>query len=991
MTNDSKATRKKLLGLHRNVFVLRHPKHLRLPTRHTSLWWSHHEKIVVVDQTIAFVGGIDICSAPYDQPTYAVSDPPSPLLMKHSEAHHPKERIQRFQPLGMRSFFNDEEYGNNCVTDSFARKGNPRWRTIGGPAIRTVVHHPGPAIEDCGCYLHEDTSSISSHTVSKTTEVGPTKSQPTYLIEQNAVAKCDSATLAGVYSISSGGGKKDHGSMRPSQSEPPATCSRNRGSIETACHYPLPRNYGLLDQKPSIKKGAGARGSRIHYVSRDVEHPRNEDQVNRSMWPRLPWHDMAVVVGGAAAADAAFHFVQSWNHHRIMLGNCAIPPIMLRSDETTSSLSEVHVPPSHNSPYEPDGFYDRPTATEQNPFATNHHCGELGPPSFPTAGGVSDVIRCTTDVRPVISGLGCRPCYRHTAECAITSPLSTYPGITPTPKKDAYTNSFLHCHVLSREEDETKSEHCDSADYPGTDETEFYNKLHLPQRVSPREVGNQVHVFNRNPQRGELSPKPEAAPDARSGKRATAEKVPVESSHRLGDVTAMKELLHRECPHKFQQFLNYNTDQLRRQVYSGNEAALSRQKHGGVLQLEASSPLDQGEKAKGLPSGWGVHRGGVAGLDDCIGGGADCWIQILRSVGKWSLGVPRERSIAAGLEWGIRHAHHFVYIETQFFTAGHAHQTIKNEIGFAIMDRIRQAIYRFETFRCIFVLPCYPEGCVDTNHGIRASLHFQLKTICRGKASIYGRLGREFPDVDLNNYLTFYSLRSAGMVGNLPVTEQIYVHSKIMIVDDRVVFIGSANMNDRSLMGNRDSELMVMVGGGRPIETMMAGARWVASEFAYQLRIRLWGAHLGISPDVLYNLMKGRAPDAPAVGTRRQALAIPRSAIIAKMSGRTLQTYVATEKRNVDIRDPAAWHTYRQMWMETALQNTDWFEKYYPELKRFTGTPSRPRPCHPTLVEQQLPPQGTLIWFSEAFEEGKSLLSRRMKLLKLFLGPDAVL
>ena len=37
---------------------------------------------------------------------------------------------------------------------------------------------------------------------------------------------------------------------------------------------------------------------------------------------------------------------------------------------------------------------------------------------------------------------------------------------------------------------------------------------------------------------------------------------------------------------------------------------------------------------------------------------------------------------------------------------------------------------------------------------------------------------------------------------------QVYVHSKIMIVDDRVALIGSANINDRSLLGSRDSEVL---------------------------------------------------------------------------------------------------------------------------------------------------------------------------------------
>ena len=44
--------------------------------------------------------------------------------------------------------------------------------------------------------------------------------------------------------------------------------------------------------------------------------------------------------------------------------------------------------------------------------------------------------------------------------------------------------------------------------------------------------------------------------------------------------------------------------------------------------------------------------------------------------------------------------------------------------------------------------------------------------------------------MNLDNYIKFYSLRSYGMVGRHPVTESIYVHSKMMLVDDRLAIIG---------------------------------------------------------------------------------------------------------------------------------------------------------------------------------------------------------
>lgn len=42
--------------------VLRHPDHAKAGV----FLWAHHEKVVVVDQTYAFVGGIDLCYGRWD-------------------------------------------------------------------------------------------------------------------------------------------------------------------------------------------------------------------------------------------------------------------------------------------------------------------------------------------------------------------------------------------------------------------------------------------------------------------------------------------------------------------------------------------------------------------------------------------------------------------------------------------------------------------------------------------------------------------------------------------------------------------------------------------------------------------------------------------------------------------------------------------------------------------------------------------------------------
>ena len=49
-------------GANPNIKVLRHPEH----NPNGTLLWTHHEKCVIIDQTIAFLGGIDLCFGRWD-------------------------------------------------------------------------------------------------------------------------------------------------------------------------------------------------------------------------------------------------------------------------------------------------------------------------------------------------------------------------------------------------------------------------------------------------------------------------------------------------------------------------------------------------------------------------------------------------------------------------------------------------------------------------------------------------------------------------------------------------------------------------------------------------------------------------------------------------------------------------------------------------------------------------------------------------------------
>ncbi|CAF1456818.1 unnamed protein product, partial [Didymodactylos carnosus] len=48
----------------KNIKVIRHPDHTTISGE--SLIWVHHEKFVVIDQKVAFIGGIDLCFGRWD-------------------------------------------------------------------------------------------------------------------------------------------------------------------------------------------------------------------------------------------------------------------------------------------------------------------------------------------------------------------------------------------------------------------------------------------------------------------------------------------------------------------------------------------------------------------------------------------------------------------------------------------------------------------------------------------------------------------------------------------------------------------------------------------------------------------------------------------------------------------------------------------------------------------------------------------------------------
>ena len=57
----------------------------------SALYWSHHEKMVVVDQAIAIVGGMDLCPGRLDTSGHVLQAETDDVLPRH-DYYNPKAK-----------------------------------------------------------------------------------------------------------------------------------------------------------------------------------------------------------------------------------------------------------------------------------------------------------------------------------------------------------------------------------------------------------------------------------------------------------------------------------------------------------------------------------------------------------------------------------------------------------------------------------------------------------------------------------------------------------------------------------------------------------------------------------------------------------------------------------------------------------------------------------------------------------------------------------
>jgi phospholipase D1/2 len=244
-------------------------------------------------------------------------------------------------------------------------------------------------------------------------------------------------------------------------------------------------------------------------------------------------------------------------------------------------------------------------------------------------------------------------------------------------------------------------------------------------------------------------------------------------------------------------------------------------------------------------------------------------VQVLRSSGEWSLGLKsKENSILEAYYQLIENSKHYIYIENQFFISrsfddkeysNNKGYIVENKIALYLVNRILKASRNHEKFRVYVFIPLLPgfEGEPEKSGTLQIILKYTYESICRhNKLSIVEKLQNEMEKTGQNweDYIGFYSLRNHSYVNGIPRTEIIYIHSKLMIVDDLYVICGSANINDRSMNGSRDSEFAALIKERRTEISTINGKKYKTAKFASSLRKALLAEHLGINKnDIILN------------------------------------------------------------------------------------------------------------------------------------------
>ncbi|GAB2300332.1 Phospholipase D, variant 2 [Dionaea muscipula] len=237
-----------------------------------------------------------------------------------------------------------------------------------------------------------------------------------------------------------------------------------------------------------------------------------------------------------------------------------------------------------------------------------------------------------------------------------------------------------------------------------------------------------------------------------------------------------------------------------------------------------------------------------------------------------------DRSIQDAYINAIRRAKRFIYIENQYFL-GSSFGWKEEEDGLKIEDvgalhlipkelslKLVSKIEKGERFTVYIVVPMWPEGIPESG-SVQAILDWQRRTLEMMYTDVALALRAKGIEANPRDYLNFFCIgnREIKKSGEYEPEEKpepdtdyiraqearrfmIYVHAKMMIVDDEYIIIGSANINQRSMEGSRDSE--IAMGAFQPYHL---GTKQPPRGEIHGFRMSLWYEHLGMLDNSFVN------------------------------------------------------------------------------------------------------------------------------------------
>lgn len=211
------------------------------------------------------------------------------------------------------------------------------------------------------------------------------------------------------------------------------------------------------------------------------------------------------------------------------------------------------------------------------------------------------------------------------------------------------------------------------------------------------------------------------------------------------------------------------------------------------------------------------------------------------------------------------------------------------------------------------------------------------------------------------------------------VTEELYIHAKLLIADDKVVIMGSSNLNDRSQCGDRDSEIALIVEDKDTIPSQMNGKYYEASRFAATLRRNLWKEHLGLLPhtepdQVTNDMLPLPVPQVDDTSSEEDTL------VMDPLDDETLERWNFTAKTNTEA--------FREVFHcvpDDTVTNWEEYKSFYPDPSQIdVGHVHDPEMSVEEIRDQLSNIRGHLVEFPYRFLEGVDLQGESIP----FIGDD---